>query len=105
MGECHINGYMKGARTELPLKMITAARINRRTINGINHHFFSCLRNNRNSLQSCHMLDSFDSLATPVPKASGEWPKVSAGATLPQQLASGTQTPMNQFARRKFCFC
>src|SRR5690242_16887116 len=57
MGECHINGYMNGARTELPLKTITAARSRRITTRGISHHFFSCLRNDRNSLQSCHMSD------------------------------------------------
>ena len=53
-----MKGYMNGAKTELPLKRISPASINRRTTRGISHHFFSCFKNDRNSLQSCHMLVS-----------------------------------------------
>ena len=37
----HMKGYMSGARTEPPLKTMSAPIINRRTTNGTSHHFFS----------------------------------------------------------------
>lgn len=50
-----MNGYMKGASAELPLKRIKSVRNIRTIISGINHHFFSCRKNIRVSLQSRHI--------------------------------------------------
>jgi hypothetical protein len=55
MAEGYMNGYMKGASAELPLKRIKSVRNNRTIISGINHHFFSCRKNIRVSLQSRHI--------------------------------------------------
>jgi len=54
-GRHHMNGYIRGASTELALKMMMAPSASRRMTSGINHHFFSCRRNSRNSLHNCHM--------------------------------------------------
>jgi len=51
----HMKGYMKGASAELELKTINAPSTSRTTTTGINHHFFSRLRNRRNSRKACHM--------------------------------------------------
>ena len=49
------NGYIRGASTEPPVNMITAANNKRIRTSGINHHFFSSRRKTMNSLKSRHM--------------------------------------------------
>lgn len=50
-----MNGYMNGARTELDPKIMIAARSTSRSTSGMSHHFFSRLRNTRNSLSKSHI--------------------------------------------------
>ena len=50
-----MKGYMNGAKTELELKRIKAASKSRMEMSGTSHHFFSCLRNNTNSLAKRHI--------------------------------------------------
>ncbi len=50
-----MNGYINGASTDPLVKTITADKSNNITTSGTSHHFFSCRRNSRNSLKSCHI--------------------------------------------------
>jgi hypothetical protein len=56
--EDHMKGYNRGAKTDPDEKTINAPKASRITTKGISHHFFSCFKNNRNSLPSCHMLNA-----------------------------------------------
>jgi hypothetical protein len=51
-----MKGYNAQAIPELEPKIRKAPSASSTTTNGISHHFFSCLRNCRNSLKICHML-------------------------------------------------
>jgi hypothetical protein len=51
----HMKGYISGAKTDPEEKTIKAPSASKITTKGISHHFFSCFKNNRNSLPSCHM--------------------------------------------------
>jgi len=55
----HRNGYMNGAKTDPEENTIRAPKISNTKTSGMSHHFFSCRKNSRNSLQSCHMLAAF----------------------------------------------
>ena len=52
----HMKGYISGASTLPVLNTITAPRMSSRTTSGMSHHFFSCRRKSRNSLNNCHMI-------------------------------------------------
>src|SRR2546425_12685751 len=88
-----MNGYMNGAKTELPPKRISPASINRTTTRGISHHFFSCFKNDRNSLQSCHILSS----RLPLDSANGK----GKGGTLVCCNRIGFTIAARNFSRRR----
>jgi hypothetical protein len=50
-----MKGYMNGASTDPEEKMINAPSSKSTATKGMSHHFFSCLRNSKNSLHNCHM--------------------------------------------------
>src|ERR1041385_4381441 len=55
MRRIYMNGYMNGASTEEEPKTINKVRTISTTTSGTSHHFFSCFRNSRSSLQSRHI--------------------------------------------------
>lgn len=72
-----MNGYSNGASTDPLVKTITADNSSNIMTNGISHHFFSCRRNNRNSLDSCHIkpdrVNQFSTGVKELEGATGLW--------------------------------